>query len=80
MELGERVGPFVVAALVDVNAVAVLDCGCPLPLLASGPEAPTRKLWAQSISPPFPKRQRAGAVQDLADIPWPHNSVSGFVG
>ena len=79
MELGERVGPFVVAALVDVNVVAVLDCGCPLPLLASGPEAPTSELWAQSISPPFSKCQRARAVQDLADIPWLHNLVSGFV-
>ena len=40
------------------------------------PQDRRSNLWPLSNSRPFPKRQRAGAVQDLADIPLLHHSVS----
>ncbi len=48
---------------------SVLDCGCPLPLLASESEEPAVELRPPSNSRPFPKRQRTGALQNLANIP-----------
>ncbi len=53
---------------------SVLECGCPPWLFASEPEESANELWLPSITRPFSKRQRAGALHDLADIPLPHNS------
>ncbi len=49
-------------------------------LFAPEPEVRARELPPLSISRPSPKRQRAGAVQDLADIPLLHYSGSALDG